>query len=157
VVLVTADFRPPVVAKLHQPRPVTRVRHRAMPKGRAKWERWWDRGSGHAYLQQHKPVVLSDPADHDSLTVSNWTVRLGISALRVNVKPRAPDSHETVLFKEAFSYRVVRKVLPVGKADAGEDYVERVLFIREHMLDAEPKLTHDVVQGLALTCSGCAW
>jgi hypothetical protein len=67
------------------------------------------------------------------------------SALRVDVKPRAPDSNETVLFKEEFSYRVVWKIRPVGEADAVEDYVERVLFIREHMLDAKPKLTRRCV------------
>jgi hypothetical protein len=67
------------------------------------------------------------------------------SALRVDVKPRAPDSNEPVLFKEAFSYRVVWKIRPVGEADAVEDDFERVLFIREHMLDAEPKLTRRCV------------
>ena len=66
-------------------------------------------------------------------------------ALRVDVKPRAPDSNEPVLFKKAFSYRVVWKIRPVGEADAVEDYVERVLFIREHMFDAKPKLTRRCV------------
>jgi hypothetical protein len=63
------------------------------------------------------------------------------SALRVDVKPRAPDSNETVLFKESFSYRVIRKIRPVGEAEAVEDHIERILFFREHVLDAEPELT----------------
>src|SRR5579864_671286 len=63
------------------------------------------------------------------------------SPLRIDVKPRAPHSNETILFKKALSYRVVWKIYPVREAHSFEDYVERVLFIREHMLDAKPKLT----------------
>ena len=43
------------------------------------------------------------------------------SALRVDVKPWAPNSNEAVLFKETFSNRVVRKIRQVGEADAVED------------------------------------
>ena len=68
------------------------------------------------------------------------------SALRVDVKPRSPDSDETVLFKEAFSYGVVWKIRPVGEPDAAEDYFERVHFIWEYMLDTKPKLTRRCVR-----------
>jgi hypothetical protein len=45
------------------------------------------------------------------------------STLRVDVKPRAPDPNEPVLFKEAFSDRIVWKIRPVGETNAVEDYL----------------------------------
>jgi len=62
------------------------------------------------------------------------------SALRVDIKPRSPDSNKTVFFEEALCYRIVWKI-SVGESDAIEDHFKRVRFIREHMLDAKPKLT----------------
>lgn len=65
---------------------------------------------------------------------------LVISALRVDVKPWAPDSNKAVFFEEAFSNGVFWKVCAVREADGLEDYLERVFLLREYMLDAEAKL-----------------
>jgi hypothetical protein len=90
-------------------------------------------------------ICTRDPTPRSSR--SRWDKReQPPSALRVDIKPRSPDSSETVLFKEALGYRIVWKIRPVGEPDAVEDYFERVRFIREHMLDAKPKLTRCCVR-----------
>lgn len=65
---------------------------------------------------------------------------LGISALRVDIEPGTPSSHEPVLLEEAFCDRVVCKIIPIREADRTSDEAQRINFTGKYVLDSPAKL-----------------